>query len=498
MPPKLSPSLFNNTSFQVYQPLGQPSAVRRRQQLSQLRSQTGSNAPYTLRQNLTLNDKLKILDHCQSNEATGLTQQEKVVQLRGMGYYTLSQSTLSSLLKDEDLLRAYADTHPKHLHVKRRPIVQLPQVEAALHEWILQKQGRGIRLTGDIICEKARDFCRLFNIAESETLKFSNGWLNRLKKRFGLVAFKFHGKAASAPTERLVTEIPRILELFTGYNPCNIFNADETALFFRKVPDIGLATHQMSGVKLDKSRLTYLLCANMDGSEKRPPLIIGQARRPRCFGKLEGRQLGFYYFWNSTAWMYQTIWETFLHDFNEDMKSQGRHILLLVDNAPTHRHTAANYSNIRIEFLPPNLTSWIQPMDAGIIQCFKAHYRNRFTRLALDRDDSGFENIYNISQLDAMSIAFNAWAAVSPSTIANCWRHTGLASSPSVPDNDRSIQQQEVLVNEMENRPNFMRPAFQNLWTLMGPGEQVQTEYEATEEEIVHRLEARLTLDEDA
>ncbi|ELU38585.1 hypothetical protein AG1IA_07385 [Rhizoctonia solani AG-1 IA] len=116
---------------------------------------------------------------------------------------------------------------------------------------------------------------------------------------------------------------------------------------------------------------------------------------------------------------------------------------------------------------------------------------------ALDCNDSGFENIYNISQLDAMSIAFNAWAAVSPLTIANCWHHTRLALLPLVPDNDCLIQQQEVLVNKMENQPNFMCPAFQNLWTLMGPGEQVQTKYEATEEEIVHRLKAGLTLDKD-
>ncbi|CCO32120.1 Tigger transposable element-derived protein 6 [Rhizoctonia solani AG-1 IB] len=480
MAPSSSPFLFNNTPFQVYRPPGQGSAVRRRQKESQLRSQTNTHAPYSLRQNLTMHDKLKILDYCGGDSTKDLTQQEKVVQLHSMGYYTLSQSTLSTLLRDEDLLRAYADAHPEHLHMKRRPIVQLPHVEAALHEWILQKQDRGIRLTGDLIREKARDFCRLFNIPEQETLKFSNGWLDRLKKRFGLVAYKFHGEAASAPTERLATEVPRILELFTGYDPCDIFNADETALFFR--------------VKLNKSRLTYLLCANMDGSEKRQPLIIGRARRPRCFGNLEASQLGFYYFWNQTAWMYQSIWETYLNDFNEDMKAQDRHILLLVDNAPTHRHNAANYSNIQVEFLPPNLTSWIQPMDAGIIQCFKSHYRNRFTRLALDRDDSGFENIYGINQLDAMSIASNAWAAVSPSTISNCWRHTGLITSPPSPNDDYSSREEQSLVEEMARHPRFMQPTFQRLWTVMGG--QTQTEHEETDEEISRRIEVGLTLGE--
>ncbi|CEL57087.1 hypothetical protein RSOLAG1IB_12063 [Rhizoctonia solani AG-1 IB] len=159
MAPSSSPFLFNNTPFQVYRPPGQGSAVRRRQKESQLRSQTNTHAPYSLRQNLTMHDKLKILDYCGGDSTKDLTQQEKVVQLHSMGYYTLSQSTLSTLLRDEDLLRAYADAHPEHLHMKRRPIVQLPHVEAALHEWILQKQDWGIRLTGDLIREKAQDFC---------------------------------------------------------------------------------------------------------------------------------------------------------------------------------------------------------------------------------------------------------------------------------------------------------------------------------------------------
>jgi hypothetical protein len=151
-----------------------------------------------------------------------------------------------------------------------------------------------------------------------------------------------------------------------------------------------------------------------------------------------------------------------------------------------------NYSNTRIEFLPPNLTAWIQPMDAGIIRCFKAHYRNRFARLALDRDDPGIDNIYNISQLDAMSIASNAWAAVSPSTIVNCWRHTRLATLPPTADNDNSSQQEQYLLEELGRHLNFMRLAFQRLWTLMGE-QVVQTEHTETEEEIARTIEIGLT-----
>ena len=94
--------------------------------------------------------------------------------------------------------------------------------------------------------------------------------------------------------------------------------------------------------------------------------------------------------------------------------------------SPSHIHDATNYPHIRIEFFAPNLTAWIQPMDSGIIRSFKSHYRRLFTRLALSRDDKGIEDIYKINQLEAMEMAAAAWDAVSPTTIANCWRHTGI------------------------------------------------------------------------
>ncbi|KAA1118791.1 hypothetical protein PGT21_006087 [Puccinia graminis f. sp. tritici] len=40
-------------------------------------------------------------------------------------------------------------------------------------------------------------------------------------------------------------------------------------------------------------------------------------------------------------------------------------------------------SNVKVHFLPPNLTSVLQPCDAGIIRAFKAHYRKRYLEFAM-------------------------------------------------------------------------------------------------------------------
>lgn len=59
------------------------------------------------------------------------------------------------------------------------------------------------------------------------------------------------------------------------------------------------------------------------------------------------------------------------------MRTQGKNILLLVDNAPTHRKEdeIPSFSNIELCYLPPNTTVHLQPLDAGIINFFKAKYR---------------------------------------------------------------------------------------------------------------------------
>ena len=91
-----------------------------------------------------------------------------------------------------------------------------------------------------------------------------------------------------------------------------IYNFDETGLYYRMPPDRGLATTQLSGVKGDKTRITLGFIANADGSDIRPPLYIGKARRPHCFKKKDGSSYGFSYYWNKKAWMTGSIFDLYV------------------------------------------------------------------------------------------------------------------------------------------------------------------------------------------
>ena len=89
----------------------------------------------------------------------------------------------------------------------------------------------------------------------------------------------------------------------------------------------------------------------------------------------------------------------------------------IIDYVPTH---------IKLIYFEPNLTPYVQPLDAGIIRCVKAHYRKSFCIRAVDMDEAGEHDIYKINLLEIMLMVRQAWDAVTPETIANCWRHTGI------------------------------------------------------------------------
>jgi hypothetical protein len=115
--------------------------------------------------------------------------------------------------------------------------------------------------------------------------------------------------------------------------------------------------------------------------------------------------------------------------FDLKMRQANRNVCLTLDNFSGH-NIAYRPTNVKIEFFEPNLTPFVQPLDAGVIRCFKAHYRQALCQRALELDDAGERDIYKISLLEAMFMAKDAWKAIKSETIKNCWGHTGIQRPP--------------------------------------------------------------------
>ena len=118
-----------------------------------------------------------------------------------------------------------------------------------------------------------------------------------------------------------------------------------------------------------------------------------------------------------------------VRDFDATMRRQNRKVCLHLDNFSGH-YIGYEPTNVTITYFRANLTSWVQPLDAGIIRCFKGHYRRRFCKNALERDELGEADIYNINLLQVLQMATAAWDDVTSKTIKNCWKHAGIQRSP--------------------------------------------------------------------
>lgn len=92
------------------------------------------------------------------------------------------------------------------------------------------------------------------------------------------------------------------------------------------LPDRGLSDKHNAGVKGKKTRLTYLIMTNTDGSKKLAPLIIGKAYKPCAFKNKTGAQLGFNYRHNAKAWMTATLYQEWLLDWDSKLRWEDQKI----------------------------------------------------------------------------------------------------------------------------------------------------------------------------
>ena len=113
-----------------------------------------------------------------------------------------------------------------------------------------------------------------------------------------------------------------------NYKLEDIYNMDETSLFYRLLPTSTLATGKAEGSKLSKERITIALCASSKG-EMLKPVLIGKFAKPRCFKSFN--PLNFvYYYYNQSAWITKAIFSSWVADLNKTMTLQNRNILLFV------------------------------------------------------------------------------------------------------------------------------------------------------------------------
>lgn len=213
------------------------------------------------RKRLFLKDKLNIVDDYKKGKCVSTLCVK----------YGLAKSTISTILKSkENLLKNAEMTNYGSKNRKSIKDGEFPRMETKLFLWFQKQRRRHIQVTGSILQHKAKEFHKRYY---SGNFNASHGWLTRFKKRYGVRLLKLSGEKLSSRADYVDPFKSQLRQIIREQNLNNhaVFNADETGLFWKMLPEktyVHSGEKSAPGRKLSKERITLLLCCMQVAQKK--------------------------------------------------------------------------------------------------------------------------------------------------------------------------------------------------------------------------------------
>lgn len=175
-----------------------------------------------------------------------------------------------------------------------------PDVEEALFSWFKDVRARNLPVSGDLLQTKAISLACLLG---HHDFKGSSGWLQRFKNHHEIMCHTLSGEGSAVNLDSCEKWLENFRPLLQEYEERDVYNVDETGVFYKLLPERSLAVKNETchGGKKHKDQVTAVVAVNMDGSDKRRLTVIGKSARPRCLRGVRNLQVD--YWSNKKAWM---------------------------------------------------------------------------------------------------------------------------------------------------------------------------------------------------
>ena len=205
-----------------------------------------------------------------------------------------------------------------------------------------------------------------------------------------------------------------LIPTLEGYSPSDIYNCDETALFYKSLHHRTYChvDDKPAGSTKHKDRLTLLIITNMDGSDHTKLSVIEKAKNPCCLQKkykMTVNKMAVDWYASKNAWMTGDIHHRIMTKFNNQMRKAGHHVLYVCDNTSSHQ----------------------------VICSVKRRYKKKLAERYLVNVENNKDANTILKQLDivaATNMVHNAWKETSSTIIQNCFHKAGFKHHTVDPD----------------------------------------------------------------
>ncbi|KAH7964628.1 hypothetical protein HPB51_027131 [Rhipicephalus microplus] len=312
-------------------------------------------------------------------------------------------------------------------------------------KWLKAARSESLPISGPLLVEKALVFASQLN---HDNFVCSNGWLARFKARHGITTRTVSAEGAAADVDGAEqwqnSQLKNILE---DYAPDDIFNMDESTLFFKLLPDKTLTFdgETCTGGKHAKDRISVAFCINMTGTDKTPLLVIEKLAKPRCFKGIRLPSEVVYRI-NTKAWMTAKFFEEYVHLIDRRFAAKNRRVVIILDNSSVHV-PLDDLTAVKLAFLPSNTTGIAQPLDQGIIRAVKQFYKKNLLRRFLLAIECG--KLFSINLIGTIYLLEYSWRQIEATAVQNCFKRAGfIVCAGDADDASDTIDQTSDIVDE--------------------------------------------------
>lgn len=285
---------------------------------------------------LSIQDKLKILDDLETGVSYAIIQER----------YGIGKSTVGDIKAKKEEIIAYKNRLNDEGQSASAKKVK-SGTDEAVYLWFCQQREKGNPVSGPILQTKAKQLNALI-YPDGKNFDASCEWQHRFCKRHSIRQLTMTGESVSCnreAAEKFVATLAATIKE-EAYTQDQIFNCDETSLYFRMLPNKTLTSHKerpAAGRKKQMERVTLNICANASGTSKLPLHIIGKSIKPRCFKNCNMETIPIRYSAQKNSWMTSPIFKSWFHElFVPHIKhklsaiGQPEKAILLLDNCSAH------------------------------------------------------------------------------------------------------------------------------------------------------------------